>query len=65
MNRPIRAAKVVRATMESMELLLEKSPNYYVIHLIRDPRAAQTQGRSLRAAEEELIPNPQRTTQTK
>lgn len=38
-ERPIRAVKTVRATMESMEPLLSELPNFRVIHLIRDPRA--------------------------
>ena len=38
-NRPVRAVKTVRATMDSMEPLLRTLPNFRVIHLIRDPRA--------------------------
>lgn len=36
----LRSAKTVRATMLSMEPLLEELPNFRVIHLIRDPRGA-------------------------
>src|SRR6218665_2056610 len=39
LSRPIRVAKVVRATMDSMEPLLREMPNFRVIHLLRDPRA--------------------------
>ena len=38
-NRPLRAVKSVRATMDSMEPLLRTLPNFRIIHLIRDPRA--------------------------
>ena len=38
-NRSIRVMKTVRATMESMEPLLQALPNFRVIHLVRDPRA--------------------------
>jgi len=38
-NRRIRATKVVRATMDSMKLLLRELPTLRVIHLVRDPRA--------------------------
>ena len=38
-NHTIRVIKTVRATMESMEPLLKKLPNFRVIHLVRDPRA--------------------------
>lgn len=37
-SRPIRAVKTVRATMHSVEALLEKYPNFLVIHSYRDPR---------------------------
>lgn len=37
-ERPIRAVKTVRATMESMGPLLSALPNFRVIHLLRDPR---------------------------
>ncbi|ELU14798.1 hypothetical protein CAPTEDRAFT_222213 [Capitella teleta] len=39
-TREVRAAKTVRATMKSMEMLLENVPNFRLIHLIRDPRGA-------------------------
>ena len=39
-NHPIRVIKTVRATMESMEPLLNALPNFRIIHLVRDPRAA-------------------------
>lgn len=35
----LRSVKTVRATMASMEELLQSGPNFRVIHLIRDPRA--------------------------
>jgi hypothetical protein len=38
-SRRLRVAKVVRASMESMELLLRTLPGSKVIHLVRDPRA--------------------------
>ena len=37
-EKSLRVAKVVRASMASMELLLETLSNFYFIHLIRDPR---------------------------
>ena len=37
-TRSLRAVKVVRGTMDSMEPLLQAIPNLRVIHLIRDPR---------------------------
>ena len=36
--KSLRIAKTVRASMASMEPLLESIPNFRVIHLIRDPR---------------------------
>ena len=36
--KSLRIAKTVRASMASMEHLLESIPNFRVIHLIRDPR---------------------------
>lgn len=36
---PVRAVKLVRATMDSMVRLLEALPNLRVLHLVRDPRA--------------------------
>jgi len=38
-NHRLRAAKVVRATMDSMRPLLLSLPTLRVIHLVRDPRA--------------------------
>ena len=38
-NRSIRVMKTVRATMESMEPLIQALPNFRVIHLVRDPRS--------------------------
>jgi len=38
-DRRLRATKVVRATMDSMEPLLQALPNLRIIHLVRDPRA--------------------------
>jgi len=38
-SRRVRAAKVVRATMDSMRPLLLSLPTLRVIHLVRDPRA--------------------------
>lgn len=38
-NRPLRAVKLVRSTMDSMAPLLRALPNLRIIHLIRDPRA--------------------------
>ena len=38
-GRRLRATKVVRATMESMEPLLKALPALRIIHLVRDPRA--------------------------
>jgi len=38
-SRRLRATKVVRATMDSMGLLLRSLPTLRVIHLVRDPRA--------------------------
>ena len=35
----VRAVKTVRATMRSVEQLLAKYPNFYVIHSYRDPRS--------------------------
>lgn len=45
-QRPIRAVKTVRATMESMEPLLAALPNFRVIHLLRDPRAVMLSRRN-------------------
>lgn len=38
-SRTLRAVKLVRSTMKSMEPLLHTLPNFRVIHLMRDPRA--------------------------
>ena len=38
-DRRLRATKVVRATMDSMEPLLRALPTLRIIHLVRDPRA--------------------------
>ena len=38
-DRPLRAVKTVRATMESMGPLLRALPALRVIHLVRDPRS--------------------------
>jgi len=38
-SRRLRATKVVRATMDSMEPLLRALPTLRIIHLVRDPRA--------------------------
>ena len=37
-SRTLRAVKLVRSTMRSMEPLLRTLPNFRVIHLVRDPR---------------------------
>ena len=38
----LRATKVVRGTMESMGLILQRNPNMRIVHLVRDPRAVVT-----------------------
>lgn len=38
-RRELRVVKLVRATMDSMESLLESLPNLRIVHLVRDPRA--------------------------
>lgn len=38
MKSEVRGAKTVRATMEMVEVLLQRHPNLKVLHLFRDPR---------------------------
>ena len=38
-DRPLRATKIVRATMDSMGPLLHLLPSLRIIHLVRDPRS--------------------------
>jgi Sulfotransferase family len=38
-SRSLHVTKVVRASMESMDLLLRIHPDTHIIHLVRDPRA--------------------------
>lgn len=40
-NSTFRIVKVVRLSMDWMEILLKKFPQLMVVHLVRDPRAIQ------------------------
>lgn len=60
---PLRVVKVVRATMESMEQLLRRSPQTHIVHLVRDPRPVALSRRDYYASGHGLFADSERHNQ--
>jgi Sulfotransferase family len=56
-SRSLHVTKVVRASMESMDLLLRIHPDTHIIHLVRDPRAVALSRRKFTPSTRSLYTN--------